>query len=267
MRTFPMTFGAALLACMGSIAPAMATNVSPSFVDAPVGWSVDRYAPDSFSDIGTFAGRADVLAIGIGASGNFANRPGAFQSTFNDTQGMSHPISGGTGSTLSKDLYVDPAWATASNGFRRTDMWGVVTDAFGVVVDYTIIGYTNNDQNNQGFAGFRVYDDHTGLWHDLIDTAVNYGAWNSLAITFTDNGFIFDVNGVQVADRAADPTASSFSSVIMQAYNCNDPSITGLVCNAYTADWAVPEPATLPLILGGLGLVALLRRRSVTARL
>jgi hypothetical protein len=266
MRTLPITFGAALLACIGGIAPTTANTLAVSFADAPTGWSVDRYAPDSFSNIGVFAGRTDVLGISIGPNGNFGSRTAGFNSSFYNTQGMSQSISGGAGSSISLDLYVDASWATASSGFRRTDMWGVVNDASKSIVDYPIIGYTNNDN---GFAGFRVYNDQTGSWLDLKSTAaaVNYGAWNSLAINFTGSDFIYDVNGVQVADLAADPTAVSFSSVIMQGYNCNsDPSITNLTCNAYTADWAVPEPATLPLMLAGLGLVALQRRRSAAAR-
>lgn len=71
------------------------------FDNAPTGWSVDRYAPDSFADIGTFAGRNDVLGIGIGPNGNSANRAPGQQGTFYNTQGMSHAAPGGTGDALS----------------------------------------------------------------------------------------------------------------------------------------------------------------------
>jgi hypothetical protein len=53
-------------------AQAHAADVMPSFAGAPAGWTVDRFAPLSFSDVGTYQGKSDVLGIGIGTGATLA---------------------------------------------------------------------------------------------------------------------------------------------------------------------------------------------------
>src|SRR5262249_32383322 len=80
---------------------ASATELMPGFANVPTGWTTDRYNPDSFSNVGSYAGRNDVLGIGIGPNGAAANRPAGQSSQFYDTQGMQHAVSGGTGDSIS----------------------------------------------------------------------------------------------------------------------------------------------------------------------
>ena len=74
---------------------ALSAPIMPDFADVPTGWTTDRYDPASFSNVGTYQGRADVLGIGITGAGNLANRPSNYQSTFYNTQGQQHAITGG----------------------------------------------------------------------------------------------------------------------------------------------------------------------------
>jgi len=78
-------------------AQAHAADVMPSFAGAPAGWTVDRFAPLSFSDVGTYQGKSDVLGIGIGT--------GATPGSFYNTQGESHPTSEGSGSSITANVW------------------------------------------------------------------------------------------------------------------------------------------------------------------
>lgn len=234
-----------------------ATEVMPNFGSAPAGWVTDRYQPNSFSNVGTYQGRNDVLGIGISSAQNSANRGGQ-SGTFYNTQGMQHAITGGAGSSLSADLFVNQSWGSSVNGNVRTDMWGVMTDG-AAVSDYPIIGFTNYG----GAARYRVWDD-TG-WHDLA-TAVAYDAWTSFQILFTGTSYDYFINGASVYSDTAIGGSTGFSAVIMQAYNFADPAIASPVLADYTAHWSnaqVPEPATLALL--GIAIVGLgaTRRRKI----
>jgi hypothetical protein len=237
---------------------AQAADITPAFDNSTAAsWGVDRYAPNSFT-LG-----AGTLDIGISNADGALNRPAGQQSTFYNTQGKSTAISGGAGDSLSAQLFVSGSWADAGNGARRTDMWGVMTDGTPSITGYPIIGFTNFDPS--GFVGFRVWDDTNG-WHNLSN-AVNYGAWNTLSIMLSGTDYQYFVNDVLAATIAADSTTTDFSSVIMQAYNFDDPSINGAVANGYTAQWrntpnTVSEPASGALMLGSLCLLGFIRRRT-----
>lgn len=229
---------------------AMAAPVMPSFDNAPAGWTVDRYAAASFGDIGTYQGRDNVLAIGIDNSTNSGNRAPGQQGTFYNTQGMKYLISGGAGSVLAADLFINESWRSNTNGFVRTDMWGTMVDGAAAVSAYPIIGFTNYG----GAARLRVWDADTNGWVDLAD-AILYEAWNSFSVEFTGTSFDYYVNGA-FAYSYTDTTISGttqFKEVIMQAYNFNDPSLNISNNAAYTAHWAnaqlrVPEPGSLTLV-------------------
>jgi hypothetical protein len=256
---------------------AFAVDLMPSFVSAPTGWTTDRYQPTTFTNIGTYQTRADVLHIGITSADNVANRGNGvgqayLKGAFYNTQGMLKAVPGaGAGDTLSADLFIPTAWGNAANGNVRTDMWGIMVDAAAPMPapnatrtnDYPIIGFTNYG----GAARLQAFDSNTGTWQDLA-ASINYNAWNALSIKFTGSAFEYSVNGSLVyTDNTLVATApSKFGYTIMQAYNFGDPALPGVSgTQDYTAHWAnaapVPEPQTYALTLAGLAFVG-----SVVAR-
>lgn len=252
---------AAILAVLTSTS-GWALPLMPDFSNIPTGWVVDRYDPDQFANIGNFAGRDNVLAIGISPNDGLNLRPAGFQSTFYNTQGRNHAITGGVGDSLTASLYIETSWRNPQLGNVRSDMWGVVNTE--PSADYPIIGFTNYG----GTPRLRIWDDETANgWVDLA-APVNFGGWMEFEIRFA-GAYQYYVDGVLVYTDATIPGGTPvFTATIMQAYNfCGDPSLVGAVCNGYVAHWdnqrtEVPEPATFTVIgMGLIGLAAARRRR------
>jgi hypothetical protein len=265
MKIITATLLLAGVLAWGGLFPAVGhADLMPSFADAST-WVVDRYAPHSFGDVGTFQNRNNVLGIEINPAESSENRKATNQeSSFYNTQGRDHPLSGGgIGSVLSAALYIPASWSNAANGSVRTDMWGVMTDGTDIGSDYTIIGFTNN-----GSAGatFQIFDGDHGGWNAISPTVmpVTYNAWNTLAIKFTGTSYLYYINGSLVYTDATINKSTGFSWVDMQAYNFDAPV-------GYTAYWAntpahAPIPASVLLLGSGLFGLALLGRRKLSCK-
>lgn len=235
--------------------------VMPDFADVPTGWVTDRYQPHSFANVGSYQGKSDVLGIEINRAEGLGSRASGQNTTFYNTQGMQHALSGaGAGSILAASLYIESGWTNSTNGNVRTDMWGVVSDP--AITDYPIIGFTNYG----GLARYRVWDgDTTNGWVDL-PVAVSEGAWVDFAMELTADSIVYSINGnaVYTDNTIGAGIAPEFSAVIMQAYNFfGDTSIDGSNPVDYVAHWAnlqadIPEPGSVLLL--GIALVVGQRR-------
>lgn len=259
-------FASTLIVALSSPLSAFAAAVMPDFAAIPAGWVTDRYEPHSFSNVGTALGRSNVLGIEISSAEGLTSRPSGYQTTFYNTQGRQHAITGGAGSILSADLYVPQSWSLESNGTVRTDMWGVMTDGTSVS-DYPIIGFTNFG----GTARYRLWDgDTVNGWVDLA-TQVTYDAWTAFAIEFTGSSYVYSIDGNAVYTDNTINGTTGFQAVIMQAYNFyGDPSLGSVTPIGYTAHWSNTAPVPLPpavwlLASSILGLVGIARHRTASA--
>ena len=234
------------------------------------GWTTDRYEPASWSNVGPYQGRDDVLGIGINDTTNSVNRPGGQQGVFYNTQGRQIGVTGGTGDSIAADLFLDASWANSQRGFVRTDLWGRSAGATEDGVSYPIIGFTNFDTPG---ARLRVFDSQVG-WINLgIDLTSLYGTWVALEIEAVATGYEFFVNGTLVStDNTLGSAGGGFTRGFLQAYNFNESSVGVSQNPAYIAHWsdpvsnAVPVPGTLALTGLALTLLAATgRRRKLTA--
>src|SRR5580658_9108602 len=99
-----------------SALPALAGDIMPDLSTVPTGWSTDRYAPASFTNVGTVNGVNNVVGLGISSAQNVANRPANYSSTFYDWQGEQTPVTGGPGDDVAVQLYIPSSWASNTNG-------------------------------------------------------------------------------------------------------------------------------------------------------
>lgn len=232
-----LTFVAILL--MFAIS-ASAQEVMPDYSTLPTGWTTDRYEPASFTNVGTFQGRPNVLGIAIDNTTAAANRPPGQQGTFYNTQGRKFTFSPkpGPGSTLSAMLYIPASWASEANGSVRTDVWGTMEDAGSSISAYPIIGFTNYSDTGNGTGRLRVYDVILGVWTDLPNP-VAYNGWTNLSIRLNaDTSIDYLVNGTVVNTQPSTNSSVAFREVIMQAYNFDDSLIPDKVIVPYTAHWS-----------------------------
>jgi len=134
--------------------PAKAALVLPDLHDP--GWATDRYEPASWSNIGTFQGRDNVLAIGVDSTTDSSNRPVGQQGSFYNTQGQQTPVTGVVGDSLKAALWLDPTWQSSTAGYVRTDLWGRAGGSEAETT-YPISGFTNF-----GVTTLRAWDADAG---------------------------------------------------------------------------------------------------------
>jgi len=244
----------ATFALSGPAAAAVETFDNPVTTgptQAPGTWYTDRYAPAGFTGGVSFDGRK-VLQVDISSSDGEVDRPGAFSSTFYNTQGRKLDLAPGT-TSMSIELYVDDAWA--GSGRRMAGFWGTGFEGADIAA-YPIVEYTEA----AGPGRFRAYEVTTGAWLDLgLPSGFAYDSWYTLDITLSAGKFVYTVGDQSVSTDANG--ATSIANVILQGHNTAD----GV---DYSVRWdnfnAVPEPATWGLLILGFGMTgAAVRRRRV----
>lgn len=242
---------ALLLCALGASAPARAGVISA--FDNPgdtAGWVVDRYAPATFASGTPGGGRNGVLTLGISSADGETGRPGAFGSSFYNTQGRSTGLPAGT-TSLFVDLYAKSGFGAS----RYAGLWGVAVNGANSVSAYPIVEYAN--------GGFRTWN---GLGWDVVGPFAA-DQWYELGFTFDGTQFQYLINGQATGTVLNSPTSVGLSNVILQGHN----TATGATYTAFfdnlSTTTSTPEPATL-LTLGGLALgvgVRRLRRKSAAA--
>jgi len=203
-------------------------------------WYVDRFAPATF-DSAYFLGD-NRLRIGVSA----ADYQGG---TFYDTQGRKYYLTNsGVGSSVSAQLYIPSTWASQNVG---PSMWLTAYDSASQPSGFPLIGFYSD---GAGTSYFRVWDDITGYVN--LATPIDWNDWNTLSISFTAAGFVYNINGVNVFTDVGAVGSVSIANVMFQDKNFG---------TSYAAYWdnLITPSSTDPLALspvpepGSTGLLAL----------
>ena len=227
--------------------------VTTSATQAPDTWYTDRYAPAGFQ-VTNFDGD-NRLQHTISAADGASSRPGAFSSSFYNTQGRKYDLSTST-TSLSVDLYVDDLWA--STGRRMAGLWGTAFDATDTVSFFPILEFANGQ--------FQYWNGGALIAAGLPANFV-YDDWYNLSIELVGTDWIYEIDGVPLATVPAGGS-TYIGNAILQGYNTTagvdfDIYWDNLSFNGVTA---VPEPGSAALVgaalLAGWGL----RRRSLPVR-
>lgn len=220
-------------------------NVTPPLGGADPGgtspglWYVDRKAPAAFYS-SIFDNRT-VLAIGISA-GDFGN------SAFYNTQGRKYYLtSAGLGSYVSAQLYVPSIWESTA---VAPAMWLTAYDHDNSPSGFPIVGFFSD---GLGSSYFRVWDDATG--YVVLNTPIQWDAWNTLTVSLTGAGFVYNINGADVYTDTGAAGTISIANVMFESRNFDvsyDAYWTTLVTPSPTEP--IPEPGPIALLVLGFSL-------------
>ncbi len=208
---------------------------------APGVWYTDRYAPAAFTSPEFFDGDNRLLQS-ISSADGANSRPGAYSSTFYNTQGRKFDLDPGTNS-ISIDLYIPADWA--DSGRRMAGFWGTAFDSGNQVSAYPIMEFTTDGSG----ARFRGWDG--AGWTDMgLPIGFAYDAWYTLNIGLSGGNFAYNVGNLDLLVGAG--TSENIGNVILQGYNTADGVTYDIHWDNLQAS-AVPEPASL-LVWSMLGL-------------
>lgn len=217
-------------------------------------WYVDRYAPAGFSSEEFMGDKR--LAHEITAADGADNRPSSFSSTFYNTQGRKYDTGGAD--RISIDLYFDAAFET---GGRLGGFWGTAFDAADAIAAYPIIDYFGTGTGKA--AGFRYWDGAAFVFAGT-PSGFAWDAFNTLTIELdrAAEQFEYLVNGEAIGASGANG-ATRIGNVILQNYNSQAGTDRTLYWDDFSAEVTapIPLPATLPMLLAGLGLAGVVARR------
>lgn len=226
---------------------------------SPNTWYTDRYAPSGWS----YNEGTGVLKQTISADDRAFNRPVAYASSFYDTQGRKFDFGAGV-TSVSIELYIPGDQLQQ----RYAGFWGTGVDAFSQVDSYGITEFATDG------TGPRVqgWDDANGFINYGLPGGFGYDAWHELKMVLdTANDkweYLFDGGLLGEVDAFG---AVGISNVILQGYNkfqtdqgSYDIRWRNLATNL--PESTVPEPGSLALVLGALGAVSLVRRKTSTVK-
>jgi len=229
------------------------TPVVTGASQAPGVWYTDRYAPAGFSSPVSFGGD-DRLEQSISTADGASSRPGAFSSSFYNTQGRKYDLEAAT-VKMSIELFVPAPWQ--STGSRMAGFWGTAVDGTNAVSAYPIVEFTS-----EGTPRFRGFEGD-GSWIDLgLPTGFAYDTWQTLTIEKLGSGeFKYSVGDVSANTALMGAASVEIDNVILQGHNTQ----AGVNYNIYWDNLktsVIPEPASAALAgVAALGLFAVRRRR------
>ena len=200
-------------------------------------WYWDRYRPANFdSVVDPTDPTNNVLRIGIDQADGIPpngtpGRPGAYLSTFYNTQGRQFQLGNPVNSRIAGRLYVASDWASNR---RRSDIWGVPVDGSNSVSGYPILGIANVGSGLVCRAFVQDTDFNPGNgyapgWVDLsslVPGGLTTDRWYHLEIRLRPNSYEFVVDGKVLLVDTITFGSVAMKAIIMQAYNFNDPSLT-----------------------------------------
>jgi hypothetical protein len=218
-------------------------------------WYTDRYAPSGWTESG------GVLSQVIDAADRAANRPSAYSGSFYNTQGRKYDLAAGV-TSVSVELFTsgDPLQQ------RLAGFWATGVDAsnqakFFPIIDFAADGVGPRFQGWNG-AGFTNYG---------LPTSFAYDAWHELKIVLrsADNEFDYLLDNVLLGSVGANGSVA-IANLMFQGYNNFKTDVgnyeilwTNAQTNLVENNNNVPEPGSLALMFGGLGIMSVVRRKTV----
>jgi hypothetical protein len=227
------------------------TSPTLSATQAPGVWYTDRFAPAGFTST-SFAGD-NRLALTLSTADGGDNRPGSFSSSFYNTQGRKFDIGGAT--SLSVDFYIDSAFGAVDG--RIGGLWGTGVNGGGVITAFPIIEFHGD---GLGSGAFNIWDGA-----NFVDVGLPPGfafdVFYTMSMNLVGNTVEYGIDGTSVFTDTDSNGTTALSNVILQGINTQTGVDRTLYFDNLTYS-AVPTPATLLLLLPGLAVLALRRRRA-----
>lgn len=214
-------------------------SFAPTFVGS---WETDRRTPTGGWESTSFAGRDNVLRLGI-------DHEQAASSTFQRTEGMQRATAAPV-TAVEVDLYIDPTWETTA---MRAGIWTVGhradgttrSDAYGIFEFSSAAGHvTGGSDPVPTNPTFRVWT--SGLeWTELPELPIPYGEWVRLGIKLDldTQSYHFSLNGDEVAVQAIPVGTStivesaSIGRLFINSLNFGNEVPGDLDIASYSAHW------------------------------
>ena len=249
-----LTLGAGVAQASTITSQTFDVDVTRSDTQAPDTWYTDRFNPAGFEGGVMFDGDERLkhsIAEGDGAN----NRLGGFDGAFYNTQGRKFDTPGAI--SMAIDLFIPQDWA--NTGRRMAGFWGTGINASNAISYYPIIEFASDNDDPR----FQVWN---GLgWSNIgLPTGFAYDSWYRMTMDLVGSNVVYTVGNLM---ETLDSNGTvEFSNVILQGYNTTDGVSYDIYWDNFTAT-AIPVPAALPLLGGGLALLGLMgwRKRRAAA--